>query len=44
MGGRINKGKAILFVLLTWAWALPWTIMPLLEIWGRFTPGKNILF
>ncbi|KAF4525364.1 Short Wavelength Sensitive Opsin Ultraviolet [Ephemera danica] len=38
MDGRMSKGKAISMVLFTWAYAVPWTLMPLTEYWGRFVP------
>lgn len=38
MGGRMSMGKALIMALMTWLYALPWTLMPLLEVWGRFVP------
>lgn len=34
----MGRGKAIFMCLLIWAYALPWAILPLLEIWGRYVP------
>jgi hypothetical protein len=42
LDGRLSRGKAIFMALLCWAYATPWTVMPLMEIWGRFVPGKTI--
>jgi r-opsin len=38
MDGKMSKKKAILMVIMTWCYALPWTLMPLFEYWGRFAP------
>jgi len=27
-------------VIFVWSYTLPWAIMPMLDIWGRFVPGK----
>jgi hypothetical protein len=27
-------------VIFVWAYTLPWAIMPMMDIWGRFVPGK----
>lgn len=40
MDGHLSFKKAIFFVLLIWAYTLPWAILPLTETWGRFVPGK----
>lgn len=39
MGGKLTKGKAILFVVLIWCYTIPWAVFPVLQIWGRFVPG-----
>ncbi|XP_072397619.1 opsin, ultraviolet-sensitive-like [Diabrotica undecimpunctata] len=36
--GKISKVKAFLMIILVWIYTVPWTIFPLLEIWGRFSP------
>ncbi|XP_065339545.1 opsin-2-like [Cloeon dipterum] len=38
LDGQLSKVKAIIMVLMTWAYATPWTLMPLLQVWGRFVP------
>lgn len=38
--GRVTKGRALIMVIFVWSYALPWAIMPMLDIWGRFVPGK----
>ncbi|XP_064106307.1 opsin, ultraviolet-sensitive-like [Macrobrachium nipponense] len=35
---KISRGTAFLMVLGIWAYATPWTVLPLLNIWGRFVP------
>nr|CAD7454220.1 unnamed protein product [Timema tahoe] len=37
-GGKLTSGKAIMMVLVIWAYTIPWAVMPLLEFWGRFAP------
>lgn len=36
--GRMNRVQASLFVLLTWLWTLPFTVLPMFNIWGRYIP------
>ncbi|PNF37095.1 Opsin, ultraviolet-sensitive [Cryptotermes secundus] len=36
--GRVTKGRALVMLIFVWAYTLPWAIMPLLEVWGRFVP------
>ena len=38
--GHLTIGKAVLLVLLCWAYTVPWAVMPFFEIWGRFVPGE----
>lgn len=38
LDGRIKTGKAVLLILITWFWAFPYTMLPALDIWGRFVP------
>ncbi|CAD7086066.1 unnamed protein product [Hermetia illucens] len=38
MGGRLNFVQASLLVLMTWIWTMPFTIFPMLKIWGRYVP------
>lgn len=38
LDGKLNKGQAIAIIILTWAWSMPFTILPALKIWGRFIP------
>lgn len=33
--GKLSKGQAILLVILTWFWSMPFTILPALKIWGK---------
>lgn len=30
-------------VFATWCWASPFSILPLLKVWGQYTSGKNLL-
>ncbi|CAF4865240.1 unnamed protein product [Pieris macdunnoughi] len=36
--GRINKVQAIILIVFTWFWTLPFTILPLTRVWGKFVP------
>jgi hypothetical protein len=27
-----------------WLWATPFSVMPLMGIWGRFVPGLHLVF
>lgn len=38
LDGKLNRGQATLFIILTWAWTLPFSILPAMKIWGRFIP------
>jgi r-opsin len=38
LDGKLNKGQVIFFCILTWLWAMPFTILPWMKIWGRFIP------
>nr|QBP79227.1 blue wavelength sensitive opsin (B) isoform B [Biston betularia] len=38
LDGRINRVQAGLLIAFTWFWALPFTVLPALKIWGRFVP------
>lgn len=38
--GKVTRTKALFMIILVWAYTIPWTVLPLLEIWGRFVPGK----
>ncbi|XP_049778983.1 opsin-2 [Schistocerca cancellata] len=35
--GRLTQGQVLALVAGTWVWTLPFTLMPLLRIWSRFT-------
>ncbi|XP_076626180.1 rhodopsin 5 [Colletes latitarsis] len=35
--GRLNSKQAAVIVAFTWFWVSPFTVLPLLKIWGRFT-------
>lgn len=36
--GRLSRPQAAILVIFTWFWALPFTLMPWLRIWGRYIP------
>lgn len=39
--GKMTRTKALVMVICIWLYTIPWAVMPLLEIWGRFVPGKK---
>lgn len=40
LDGKLTRKQVTLMIVAIWAWATPFSIMPLLGIWGRFVPGK----
>jgi r-opsin len=40
---RLTKNNVLVLIFVTWLWAVPPTLLPALQIWGRFLPG-TILF
>ncbi|XP_029041874.1 opsin, blue-sensitive [Osmia bicornis bicornis] len=35
--GRLNSKQAAIIIFFTWFWVTPFTVLPLLKVWGRFT-------
>nr|QWV42614.1 ultraviolet sensitive opsin [Nitops pallipennis] len=36
--GKVTKVKALVMIILVWAYTLPWALLPFFEVWGRFVP------
>lgn len=36
--GRLNSFQVSVLIVVTWFWAIPFNLMPLLGVWGRFIP------
>nr|QWV42709.1 ultraviolet sensitive opsin [Brachypeplus habecki] len=36
--GKVTKVKALVMIMLVWAYTIPWALLPLFEVWGRFVP------
>ncbi|KAJ8943599.1 hypothetical protein NQ318_006601 [Aromia moschata] len=36
--GKLSKTKAMVMIGFVWLYTIPWAVMPLLEVWGRFVP------
>nr|APY20598.1 ultraviolet sensitive opsin [Cylas puncticollis] len=36
--GKITRGKAAVMIMFVWAYTIPWTVLPVTEVWGRFAP------
>lgn len=42
--GRLNSKQAAIIIAFTWFWVTPFTALPLLKVWGRYTTGNNFHF
>jgi len=38
LDGKLSRGQVILFIVLIWAYTIPWALMPIMHVWGRFVP------
>lgn len=38
LDGKLNTGQALFFIILTWVWTLPFSLLPMLKVWGRYIP------
>jgi r-opsin len=36
--GKLTHTKALFMILLVWIYTIPWSVSPMLEVWGRFVP------
>ncbi|KAE8573768.1 opsin, ultraviolet-sensitive [Halyomorpha halys] len=36
--GKMSRAKAVLYIILIWAYVSPWALMPLFEVWSRYVP------
>lgn len=36
--GKLTRTKAMLMIIVIWFYTVPWTVLPVTEIWGRFAP------
>ncbi|XP_068901576.1 opsin, ultraviolet-sensitive-like isoform X2 [Tenebrio molitor] len=36
--GKLTRTKALVMIIGIWIYTIPWAVLPLLEIWGRFVP------
>lgn len=41
--GKMTKIKAFAMIVFIWFYTIPWAVLPLTEIWGRFAPGIFLL-
>ncbi|CAH1962394.1 unnamed protein product [Acanthoscelides obtectus] len=41
--GKVSRTKALIMIFFVWAYTIPWAVMPLLEVWGRYGPGILIV-
>lgn len=39
--GRLNSKQAAIIIAFTWFWVTPFTALPLLKVWGRYTTGNK---
>lgn len=40
LDGRLSKPQAGILIAITWLWTLPFTLLPILKVWGRYIPGN----
>lgn len=38
LDGKLSRGQVILFIMLIWTYTIPWGLMPVMGVWGRFVP------
>lgn len=38
LDGKLSRGQVILLIALIWTYTIPWALMPLMHVWGRFVP------
>ncbi|KAJ8683223.1 hypothetical protein QAD02_019015 [Eretmocerus hayati] len=38
LDGKLSRGQVLMFIVLIWTYTTPWTLMPLMGVWGRFVP------
>nr|QWV42686.1 ultraviolet sensitive opsin 2 [Porrostoma sp. CRS 2021] len=36
--GKMTRIKALVMIMFVWIYTIPWAILPLFELWGRFAP------
>nr|QWV42668.1 ultraviolet sensitive opsin 1 [Mordella sp. CRS 2021] len=36
--GKVTRTKALVMIIIVWIYTIPWAVMPLLEVWGKFAP------
>ncbi|XP_017884555.1 opsin, blue-sensitive [Ceratina calcarata] len=35
--GRLNSKQAVVIILFTWFWVMPFSVLPLVRVWGRYS-------
>lgn len=38
LDGKLSRGQVIILIFAIWLYTVPWAMMPLMEVWGRFAP------
>ena len=41
---KLSRKTVTMMIVGIWLWATPFSVMPFLEIWGRFVPGLLNIF
>ncbi|KAJ8965688.1 hypothetical protein NQ314_003970, partial [Rhamnusium bicolor] len=36
--GKLTRTKSLVMIIFIWMYTIPWAVLPLLELWGRFVP------
>lgn len=39
---KLTKTKALFITFLIWGYTIPWAVLPVLEVWGRYVPGDKL--
>lgn len=38
---KLTRVKALFITFLIWGYTIPWAVLPLTEVWGRYVPGEK---
>ena len=38
LDGKLSRGQVILFIVLIWSYTIPWGLMPVMGVWGKYAP------
>ena len=38
LDGKLSRGQVMMLIVLIWVYVLPWGLMPLMGVWGKYAP------